>query len=89
LVATIEEARRDSRGRNPELPADFRDAYETAWRELVRIGLRELEAAEDATLVCSIIGVLAMGKGQLTLGRFAVAFTEDERQELFVKIEWA
>jgi hypothetical protein len=29
----------------------------------VEIGLRELEAAEDPTLVCSIIAVLAIGKG--------------------------
>ena len=79
LVATIEEARRN--GHNPGLPANLRDAYEAAWCELVKIGLRELEMAADPTLVTSIIGAVAIGKGQLTLGRLAVTFTEDERQE--------
>ena len=82
LAATIDEARQD--GRNPELPADLRVAYEVAWRRLVEIGLRELEAAEDPTLVCSIIAVLAIGKGQLFLGRLAM-FTEDERNELLAE----
>ena len=86
LVAAIEEARKD--GRNPEIPPDMREAYESAWRDLVNIGLRELQEAEDVTLVCSIIGVIAIGKGQFTLGRLAVSFTEDERQELLAKVGW-
>jgi hypothetical protein len=87
LVATIEDARRD--GHNPKLPANLRDAYEAAWRELVKLGLRELVAAEDPTLVVSIIGAIAIGKGQFTLGRLAVAFTEDERQEMIKATGWA
>jgi len=86
LVATIEEARRE--GRNPEIPSDMREAYETAWRDLVNIGLCELWDAIDATLVCSILGVIAIGKGQFTLGQFAVSFTEDERREFLAKIGW-
>jgi hypothetical protein len=80
LVATIEEARGNDR--NPELPAHLKDAYEDAWRKLVEVGLRELGPARDPTLVCSIIGVVAMGKGLPTLGRLAMAFTEDERNEM-------
>ncbi len=80
LIATIEDARHN--GRNPELPENLRGAYEAAWRKLVDLGLRELGAAEDPTLVCSIIGVIAIGKGQLTLGQLAVTFTEDERKEV-------
>jgi len=45
--------------------------------------------AEDPTLVTSIIGVIAIGKGQLTLGRFAVTFTEDERLEMIKTMGWA
>lgn len=86
LVATIEEARRD-RG-NSEIPPYMREAYESAWRDLVNIGLRELQDAESPMLVCSIIGVIAVGKGQFTLGRLAVSFTENERQELLVKVGW-
>ena len=80
LAATIDDARHD--GRNPQLPPDLQASYENAWRKLVDLGLRELAEAEDPTLVASIIGVLAMGKGQRTLGRLAVAFTEDERKEM-------
>src|SRR5215471_21246368 len=86
LVATIEEARRG--GRNPEIPSDMREAYQSAWRDLINIGLRELQDAEDPTLVCSIIGVIAIGKGQFALGRLAVSFTEDERQELLADVGW-
>ncbi|HEV2674812.1 MAG TPA: hypothetical protein VGV37_09740 [Aliidongia sp.] len=87
LVATIEESRRS--GHNPELPADLRDAYVAAWGELVKLGLRELEAAREPTLVASIIGVIAFSKGQFTLGRLAVSFTEDERQEMLKTMGWA
>jgi hypothetical protein len=87
LVATIEDARRN--GHNPALSANLRDAYEAGWRELVELGLRELVAAEDPSLVASIIGVIAMGKGQFTLGRLAVTFTEDERQEMLKAMGWA
>jgi hypothetical protein len=83
LVAIIEEARQ--RRRNPEMPANLRNAYEAAWRELMEIGLTELKTADDATLVCGIISVLAIGKGQLNLGRFAIFFPEDERQEILAK----
>ena len=83
LVATIEEARRD--GRNPILPASLRSAYEAAWHQLVGLGLHELERAEDPSLICSIIAVIAMAKGQFTLGRFAVNFTEDERKEILAE----
>jgi hypothetical protein len=84
LVATIEEVRHNSR--NPPLPPDLREAYEAAWRQLVEHGFGELRTAEDPTLVCSIIGVIAIGKGQLTLGRLAVALTEDERKEIIEKV---
>jgi hypothetical protein len=85
LVATIEEARRD--GHNPELPANLRDAYEAAWRDLFKLGLCDLERAEDSMLVASIIGVIAIYKGQLTLGRLAVTFTEGERLEMIKAME--
>jgi hypothetical protein len=86
LVAIVEEARRESR--NPRLPANLRDAYEAAWHQLVELGLRELGKAEDPSLICSIIAVIAMGKGQFTLGRFAVSFTEDERKEILAGAGW-
>jgi hypothetical protein len=84
LVAVIEESRLD--GRNPPLPARLRPAYEAAWRELATIGCQELVNAGSAELVCSIIGVIAMAKGQRTLGRLAATFTEDELREMVAKL---
>jgi hypothetical protein len=45
-------------------------------------------SAQDATPVTSIIGVLAIEKGQRTLGRLAIEFTEDERTELLARTGW-
>ena len=80
LAAIIEEARHHPQ--NPPLPTELSDAYETAWRDLIKLGLRDLGEASDPTLVRSILAVLAMGKGQTTLGRLAIAFTEDEIREM-------
>jgi hypothetical protein len=87
LIASIIELARDN-PRNPKVPADFEKPYETAWARLVEIGLGELKSAEGIPLVTSIIGVLAIAKGQRMVGRFAIEFTEDERQELLVKAGW-
>ena len=80
LVATIEGAR--VRPDNPPLPAHMRAEYEAALRSLSHLGVRELETAVEPTLVASILAVVAIDKGQPTLGRLAVEFTEDERREI-------
>jgi hypothetical protein len=80
LVASIEIARRA--GHNPELPARLSDAYHAAWRELVTLALHDLETAEKPTLVISTLGVIAIGKGQFTLGQLAIDFDESERREM-------
>ncbi|CAN7508382.1 hypothetical protein [Mesorhizobium sp. LjNodule214] len=82
----IEEARQI--GKNPVLTADLQEPYQQAWRHLVQIGLRELDAAEESLLVSCIIAVIAMGKSQFNLGRFAVLFDEDERKEFFNQAVW-
>ena len=80
LVATIEEARLDRR--NPELPAYLKPGYDAAWKRLVKIGIGHLADAEEAILVSSILGLIAFGKKQISLGQFVTGFTEDERKEL-------
>ncbi|MGX5827534.1 hypothetical protein [Mesorhizobium sp. 43Arga] len=87
LVAMIEEARQI--GKNPVPTTDLREPYEQAWRRLVQIGLRELDAAEESLLVSCIIAVIAMGKRQFNLGRFAALFDEDERKRLFDEAIWS
>jgi hypothetical protein len=86
LVAVIDVARRDPR--NPVLPDWLKPAYQSAWRTLARLGMARLEMAGEATLVSSIIGVLAIEKGQYTLGRLGVEFTEDERREMLGRYDW-
>ena len=86
LAATIEEARHN--GGNPDIPERLQDAYQAAWRRLVELGLQELLEADDSTLITSILAALAMGKGQLALGRFAILFDEEERKELLVEAGW-
>jgi len=86
LVAMIEEARLC--GRNPPLPPNLRDAHDAAWRQLVDLGLHELRTAEDPELVSYIIGVIAIGKGQLALGRLSINFNDDERKELLKEAGW-
>jgi hypothetical protein len=80
MVGVIEEARRARP--NPELPAYLQPANDDAWRGLVRIVLKELEAATDPTLVSSIIGVVATAKGERYLARFASDYVESERKEI-------
>jgi hypothetical protein len=76
LITTIESARRSAR--NPDIPANLEGAYEAAWRGLMDLGLQELGKTEDPTCISSIIAVLAIGKRQFNLGRFAVLFSEEE-----------
>jgi hypothetical protein len=86
-IAAIIELARDSAD-NPQLPPDLQQFYETAWKQLIEIGLQELNEAEDETLVTGILAVLAIGKGMRMLGRLTIEFTDDERKELLAKVGW-
>jgi hypothetical protein len=86
-IAAIIELARDSSD-NPQLPPDLQRFYEPAWRRLIEIGLQELNAADDETLITGILSVLAIGKGMRTLGRLTIEFTDDERRELLTKVGW-
>jgi hypothetical protein len=80
LAALIEEARCSSR--NPPLPAWLEASYRAAWRELTDLAHRDLKDATDPMLVSCAIAVIAIAKGQPTLGRIAAMFSEDERKWL-------
>jgi hypothetical protein len=80
LVGTIELAR--DAERNPELPAWLEGSYRTAWAALERTALEELPAATDDSLVRSILGFLALAKGQRNHGRLLLEFTGDEIEEM-------
>ena len=86
LVATIEEARRDTR--NPPLPSWLVDDYGRAWGAMFDAGIAELRRAADETLINSIMAVLAAHKGQPALSRLAM-WSEAERQQMLDEIGWA
>jgi hypothetical protein len=48
----------------------------------MNLALDDFRHAKRPELVNSILAIFAMGKGQPSLGRFAIAFTEDERREI-------
>jgi hypothetical protein len=80
-IAAAVELARANRG-NPDVPVWAREAYDQALRDLARIGLEQLPAAEDRETVRSILGLLAVVYGARTYGRVLVEFTEDEVLEL-------
>jgi hypothetical protein len=85
LAATIEEARQNQK--NPPVPGWLLADYQAGLRKLETMGLRELPSATDNELIDSIIAVLALAKGRLTLARMVMP-TEDERQEMLDKAGW-
>jgi hypothetical protein len=68
LISTIEIERH--RRRNPAVPAWLRNSYRDAWRRIPEIALRDLGRTDDPVAVTSILGALAIAKGQLKLGVF-------------------
>lgn len=79
LAATIELARHN--GRNPSIPEWLQEEYEAAWTDLQSLALRQFPLAVTSELADSVIAVLALTKGRLTLAGL-VMLTEDERQEI-------
>ena len=82
LAATIERAR--VRAVNPEVPPWLRDAYDSAWRRLVELGLEELRDAEEERLVGSILAVVCLAKKQFNLALMALLDEEELREVLDV-----
>jgi hypothetical protein len=79
LIASIEAARLS--GRNPPMPPVLAADYELAWRSLLRLALRDIQAVNDDLTVRGILAVIAHAKGQHTLASIALC-TEDEQVEM-------
>jgi hypothetical protein len=80
-LAAIVELARDNPA-NPVLPPELHADYMAAWGRLADVAYRQFADARDDTLVRGILGVLAIARGQRTLGRLAVLFTEDELKDI-------
>ena len=69
--------------RNPPLPAWLADSYSDAWRELFDFGLDALRAANDALLVQSVLGMIALHKGLAKLGAVLTMADASEIDETY------
>jgi hypothetical protein len=79
LVAVVEIERH--RKGNPPLPRWIADAYSEAWGELLSLASRDLQATDDPITVRTILGVMALTKGELKLGAFIVESDTSEIAE--------
>jgi hypothetical protein len=66
LVSTIEIERH--RKSNPPLPDWTKESYHAAWHNLLEVALVDLKKTNDAETIRSILGVIALAKGELELG---------------------
>jgi len=85
LAAVIEEARQNER--NPPLPEWLADDYRAAWESLFESALGVIRMTKSKYVVESALAVIAIYKGQRTLGRIAM-LTEDERNEMLNTTGW-
>ena len=80
LVSLIEVERRGRR--NPPLPGWIADDYHAAWQHLERLALRDLPVCDDAPTVQTILGALALCKGQAKIGALITILDDSEWDEL-------
>jgi hypothetical protein len=57
------------------------DAYFQAWEELLLVASRDLKVADDPITVRTILGIMALAKGELKLGAFIVDSDPSEIDE--------
>ena len=80
MIATIEIERH--RPRNPPLPVWLAPAYETAWKDLLAVALRDYAQTTDPLTARAILGVLALCKGLRNIALLASTFDESETKEI-------
>ncbi len=85
LVSTIEIERH--RKSNPPLPSWLEDDYRTAWKDVLQMALNDLSQADDPLKVRSILGAVALSKGQLKLGAMLSYSDESEIDEVIEKYD--
>ena len=88
LISTIELERH--RICNPSLPDWLSDSYYASLSRLVEIGARDLGRTDDPLAIRSIIGAIALAKGQLELGAYISDADESEIDEaLEARMAWS
>jgi len=81
LVSTIEIERH--RASNPPIPDWLVSSYESAWRSLLTLALKQLPRANGLTEVQSMLAAIAIAKGNLKLGKLILCVDESEFDEIF------
>jgi hypothetical protein len=66
LVSTIEVERH--RKSNPELPDWCAESYRSAWRSIVDLAIADLRTVSDPLILRSILGAIALARGDLRMG---------------------
>ena len=88
LLSTIEIERH--RKSNPLLPEWLGTSYLAAWQELLRLALNDLRSVQDSLTVRSILGAVALAKGDLKLGALLSHSDESEIAELLERdLAWS
>lgn len=82
LISTVEIERH--RSGNPPLPAWLTESYREAWARVLEIGSRDLARTDDPLTVTSILGALALAKGQVKLGAF-IAHSDTSEVDEFLE----
>lgn len=80
LVSTIEIERH--RKTNPPLPAWLKEDYRAAWAELFDVARDDLKVTDDFLMVQSILGAIAISKGNLKLGAMLSYTDQSEIDEI-------
>lgn len=82
LVALIEIERH--RKSNPPLPSWLHTEYESAWREIEALALRDLSTTRDALVIRSALSVVALARGERKLGAL-LAYVDESEIEQFAE----
>ena len=80
ILGTIERERQARR--NPVIPDWLASGYQSAWREIIELALRDLKRSEDPLLVQSTLAIIAMARGLRRTAEVLLDFTEDELEEM-------
>jgi hypothetical protein len=88
LVSIIEIERH--RKTNPAIPSWLLKEYEQAWQKLLQLGLADLQNTTDPILIRSILGALALARGNRKLGALLINLDTSEIDELLEeRLAWS
>ncbi|WP_426753543.1 hypothetical protein [Myxococcus sp. Y35] len=82
LLATIEIERH--RPQNPPLPTWCQESYAKAWEEVLELALKDVRTAEEESGIQTLLGVIAVARGQLKLGTL-LSYSESSELDEFVE----